>query len=155
MDQNLFDFCYNISKKNETVRAFSTFVSNASKPFFFIFYLAGIVYVSVFDIKKITPFTLIPLVCILTSFLLRKLIKKPGPVPEYRNDNSFPSNHAASSGVIAAAFFYVNTPTGILLAVLAVLTGVSRVFSGLHYPYDVLAGWVLALLFGLLFLTGA
>jgi undecaprenyl-diphosphatase len=60
---------------------------------------------------------------------------------------SFPSGHAASSLSVALALAAVlpGAAAGALIA-LAVVVGLSRCYLGVHYPGDVLAGWVLALL---------
>lgn len=60
---------------------------------------------------------------------------------------SFPSGHAASSLSVALALAGAagGALGGVLLAVAAVV-GLSRCYLGVHYPGDVLAGWLLALL---------
>ena len=59
-----------------------------------------------------------------------------------KTDDSFPSRHVFSASVIAAAFWYVCPPLGLLLTVSALLLAPVRVLAGVHFPRDVLAGLV-------------
>lgn len=56
---------------------------------------------------------------------------------------SFPSGHAASAaafaGVVGHEFPMLDVPIGTLAATVAF----SRVYTGVHYPGDVIAGWLL------------
>lgn len=67
--------------------------------------------------------------------------------------HSFPSSHAANSfaAAVTLAYFY-RRYTGLGLAV-AFLVGMSRVFVGVHYPGDVLGGFILGGLCAFLFLS--
>jgi len=55
-------------------------------------------------------------------------------------DSSFPSNSAAVVFAIAFAIFLANRKVGSFLLLLASIHGFSRVYVGIHYPFDVLAG---------------
>jgi IscR-regulated protein YhgI len=58
---------------------------------------------------------------------------------------SFPSGHAASSLSVALAVAAdLPSPAAAALAALAMLVGISRCYLGVHYPRDVIAGWLLA-----------
>ncbi|MEV4845161.1 phosphatase PAP2 family protein [Micromonospora matsumotoense] len=58
-------------------------------------------------------------------------------------DWSFPSNHATIAGALATAVLLLSPRWGLLAAPLALLAALSRVFVGVHYPHDVLAGLLL------------
>jgi undecaprenyl-diphosphatase len=63
-------------------------------------------------------------------------------------DWSFPSNHTAIAAAAAAALLVANRRLGLIALPLALLMAMSRVWIGVHYPHDVLAGFVLGLLVG-------
>ncbi|MCX4818487.1 phosphatase PAP2 family protein [Streptomyces sp. NBC_01142] len=58
-------------------------------------------------------------------------------------DWSFPSNHSAIAGAAAVALALAWPRVALLTVPLAVLMAFSRVFVGVHYPHDVMAGLVL------------
>lgn len=61
------------------------------------------------------------------------------------SDSSFPSNPAAVAFVFAAVIGRDHPPLGLLMASLASLFSIARVYAGVHYPLDVLAGILFAL----------
>ena len=60
-------------------------------------------------------------------------------------DPSFPSNPAATAFAVAAGVFFWNRPLGIFAGVMGALWSVARVYAGVHYPTDVIAGAVLGI----------
>ncbi|WP_411978533.1 phosphatase PAP2 family protein [Streptomyces sp. N50] len=57
-----------------------------------------------------------------------------------RGDWSFPSNHATIAAAAAVALFFVSRRLGAVAAVAALAMALSRVWVGVHYPHDVVAG---------------
>ncbi|PBC77273.1 undecaprenyl-diphosphatase [Streptomyces sp. TLI_235] len=70
-------------------------------------------------------------------------------------DWSFPSNHTVIAFAAAAALWTANRRLGALALIAAALMGVSRVWVGVHYPHDVLAGALVGLLAGALLAAAA
>lgn len=58
-------------------------------------------------------------------------------------DSSFPSNPATVGFSVATAIWLYNRRLGALLLGLATLFGLSRIYCGVHYPADVVAGALL------------
>lgn len=61
----------------------------------------------------------------------------------HSTDPGFPSDHATAAGAVACAVFLVSWRLGAITALLALLIAFARVYVGVHYPQDVLAGLAL------------
>ena len=55
-------------------------------------------------------------------------------------DSSFPANTSAVTFAISTTIWQVNRRLGIAVLVLSGLFGLSRVYAGVHYPSDIIAG---------------
>ncbi|MFD8999856.1 phosphatase PAP2 family protein [Streptomyces sp. NPDC059582] len=65
-------------------------------------------------------------------------------------DWSFPSNHAAIAAAAAVALLFVRRRLGAVAVVAACAMAASRVWIGVHYPHDVVAGVLVGSLVALL-----
>ncbi len=63
----------------------------------------------------------------------------------HRLTGSFPSGHAAFFFAISLIVYFYNKKAGILFFIASTLICISRVFSGLHWPSDILGGVVVGL----------
>lgn len=101
---------------------------------------------------------LIPAAGFLAVTFLRRAVgaKRPyevyGFVPLLQKDskgNSFPSRHVFSNMIIAMAVCSVYPLAGGILLVCGMCLAVLRVVAGVHYPRDVAAGMLFAILLGI------
>ena len=96
-----------------------------------------------------------------TGFVLltfvRKSINRPRPYealdidPLIKKDtkgNSMPSRHVFSMTVIAVTAFLAHTAVGAVLIALSLMLCFVRVVGGVHYPSDVAAGFLSAVVWG-------
>lgn len=59
------------------------------------------------------------------------------------NDSSFPSGHATFFSALATALYFYHKQLGLLYALGALFIGIARVMAGIHWPIDILAGYLL------------
>jgi undecaprenyl-diphosphatase len=90
-----------------------------------------------------------------TSYALRYAIGRDRPPVRFAEPHalvhvpanpSFPSGHAATSFACATLLAWLTPLPRVPLFVLAALIAFSRVYDGVHYPFDVVGGAVLGLL---------
>jgi len=62
------------------------------------------------------------------------------PLIKHRPDSSFPSNHAAGGFALAVPVCLFDPTFGLLLLTMALILSYSRLYVGVHYPADVVAG---------------
>jgi len=67
------------------------------------------------------------------------------PLIEHNLTSSFPSGNAAAFFALGLAIFYFNRKWGWRCLILALLIGATRIFTGVHWPSDILAGAIIGL----------
>ena len=86
-----------------------------------------------------------------TNLAAKNLVRRPRPdseVPEDRrleqpDSSSFPSGHSASAAAFSAVVGSEYRLLYLPINALAAAVGFSRVYTGVHYPGDVAAGWTI------------
>ncbi len=57
--------------------------------------------------------------------------------------NAFPSGHATFFSALAVGLYFYHKKLGIFFGVCAIIIALARVIAGVHFPGDILAGFVL------------
>jgi len=63
-------------------------------------------------------------------------------------ESSFPSGHAAFFFALSMVVYFYNKKAGILFFIASFLISISRVFSGIHWPSDILVGAIVGIFSG-------
>lgn len=101
---------------------------------------------------------LTPAITFIVVTIVRRLINAPRPYKVYpikplieknKAGESFPSRHTLSITIIAMAGLYIWWPAGVVLWVMSVCMGISRVIAGVHFPRDVLAAAMISIVAGM------
>ena len=72
------------------------------------------------------------------------VIKHIKPLITHVPDNGFPSDHTMLTAAIASVVFIYNKRLGVLLYVVSLAIGVSRVLAQIHHPLDIIGSIIIA-----------
>jgi undecaprenyl-diphosphatase len=86
--------------------------------------------------------------------ILKIIIQAPRPYLVLENivpllqktDFSFPSGHATFYMALAFALFFSHKKIGYLFMFFALLIGLARIIIGVHFPIDILGGYILGII---------
>ena len=140
------------------LRTFNRFMT-AVMPIVYLTLLTTIYFREGFG-KQVLMYVFIPASGFVILSFLRKKINAPRPyevweiVPLLDRDSpgqSMPSRHVFSATIISIACLHASLSVGLILLVLSALLGLVRVLGGVHYPKDVLVGYICGLAWGVLF----
>ena len=110
--------------------------------------------------KQVLMYVFVPASGFVILSFLRKKINAPRPyevweiVPLLDRDSpgkSMPSRHVFSATIISMACLHASLSVGVILLVLSALLGLVRVSGGVHYPKDVVVGYICGLVWGVIF----
>ena len=110
--------------------------------------------------RQILIYVFIPATGFVILSLLRKKINAPRPYEEWTikplldrdsPGQSMPSRHVFSATIISMACLHASLSVGVILLVFSALLGLVRVLGGVHFPKDVVVGYICGLMWGVIF----
>lgn len=110
--------------------------------------------------KQVLIYVFVPASGFVILSLLRKKINAPRPYEEWdikplldrdSPGQSMPSRHVFSATIISMACLHASLIVGFILLILSIFLGLVRVLGGVHFPKDVVVGYMCALVWGVLF----
>lgn len=110
--------------------------------------------------KQVCIYLFVPASGFVILSLLRKKLNAPRPyevwevVPLIDRDSpgqSMPSRHVFSATIISMTCLHASLSVGFILLILSAFLGLVRVLGGVHYPKDVVVGYICGLVWGVLF----
>lgn len=161
IDSSVYNFL--ISFKNDSLTNFFRFVTKFSNVAFLVIFVLIVLLILR---NKDAVFVIFNLIFIrLLNYVIKIIIKRDRPnilrlikIGEY----SFPSGHAMiSMGVYGYLIYliykkinnlYIKYLGIIILSLLIILIGISRIYLGVHYFSDVVAGYTLSLIYLIIFI---
>ncbi len=155
MNMEIFRLINNLANKNTALDGIMIFFSKYV-PYIFmavivIVFLLGITQKNS-DYRKIAVNTfVITVINLVLSFIIGGIYYVDRPFVNnkvnllfsHTKDASFPSDHATGTMSIALGLGKYNKSVSIILTILSVIVGFSRVYVGHHYPMDVIGAYVL------------
>ena len=175
MNNSIFFGLYNIAHQSSFLDKLIVFCAEYLPYLVIIFIVFYIIYKNsdqLFDWKK--PFNEIKLkfnklVYIFTPVavgwisvsILKDIFKQPRPFILFADKvqplfihggmDSFPSGHATFFAALALSTYFVNKKLGTICFIVAIIVGVSRIISGVHFPVDILVGYMFGLVVSFIF----
>ena len=110
--------------------------------------------------KQVGIYLFIPASSFVILSFIRKKINAPRPYEEWdikplldrdSPGQSMPSRHVFSATIISMTCLHASLSVGVILLVLSALLGLVRVLGGVHFPKDVVVGYICGLVWGVIF----
>ena len=110
--------------------------------------------------KQVLMYVFIPASGFVILSFLRKKINAPRPYEEWdikplldrdSPGQSMPSRHVFSATIISMACLHASLSVGVILLVFSALLGLVRVLGRVHFPKDVVIGYICGLAWGVIF----
>jgi len=155
MNLEVFRFINNLANQNVVLDKIMIFFSS-DVPYIFMAAVALVFILGIAqrkpDYRKIAFSTIvITVINLMINLIIRSIFPVARPfvynkvnllVP-HDSASSFPSNHATGTMSIALGLEKFSKPISVILTILSIIVGFSRVYVGNHYPADVIGAYII------------
>ncbi|MGF7535526.1 undecaprenyl-diphosphatase [Bacillus mexicanus] len=98
------------------------------------------------------------IVALAFNFIIAHIYFEPRPfvshtvnlLVQHKADASFPSDHTTGAFALSIAVLLCHRKIGFWMILFAIMTGISRIYVGNHYPFDVLGSIIISIIVSLL-----
>ena len=110
--------------------------------------------------KQVLIYVFVPASGFVILSFLRKKVNAPRPYEEWdikplldrdSPGQSMPSRHVFSATIISMACLHASLTMGMICLTLSAFLGLVRVLGGVHFPKDVVVGYICGLVWGVIF----
>ena len=174
MNHDLFFIIFNLAHQTSFIDSFIVFCAKYLQYFALAFLLIYLAYHYVGEFAPEKPFFVIRtkikeilLVFVPAVFswvaaeLIKAIVHAPRPFIVFKDTiqplfihggmDSFPSGHAMFFGALAMSVFFVHKELGKFFFLIAFIIGLARVASGVHFPIDILFGYIFGIAVSFIF----
>jgi undecaprenyl-diphosphatase len=158
MNMEIFRLINNLANKNTVLDKIMIFFSK-DVPYIFmaviaIVFILGVVKKNEEYRKASVNAFVITVINLILSFIIGSIYYVDRPfvhnkvnlLMPHSADASFPSDHATGTMSIALGLGKYNRILGVIMTILSIIVGFSRVYVGNHYPLDVIGAYIMALI---------
>lgn len=160
MKKETYEKMTGVLRKNERAAKLLGVLNKALTYVIFAAYPLMLVYLFAVKRELLLRAVIVPAVSFVLLSVFRRAVNFPRPyevfgmppvIPKKTKGESFPSRHVFCVAIIGMTALYAfESPIfGAVIIVIAVLMAFLRVFTGVHFPRDVIAGFLCGILMGL------
>ena len=155
MNMEFFRIINNLAYKNALLDKVMIFFSN-DVPYIFMAVIVLIFILGIINNKKenrkiAVNTVVITAINLIINLMIRIIFHINRPFVDHNVNllvshdtaSSFPSNHATGTMSIAVALNKYNKVLGLIMTILSIIVGFSRVYVGDHYPIDIIGSYII------------
>lgn len=165
-DLPIYQFIMSIFPVNNTILTVMKLITTLGSTLVIVSGILSVAVISWKNKKIFLTFLSANLIGVILNNLIKIIVRRPRPtqtlVMTVENSYSFPSGHSMMSMIFYGLIIYyimkymknkrlknIFVP---LLSAIIFLIGISRIYLGVHYATDVLCGWIIGLVYLIIFI---